>query len=51
MSARKLRRLAGFVFVLAVAFGGASAGTIGIGSVSGGDTSAVEVGTLEWVWD
>jgi len=50
MSARKLGRLAGFVLVLAVTFGGAGVAALGLDSASG-SSSAVEVGTLEWGWE
>jgi hypothetical protein len=50
MSARKLRRLAGFVFVLAVAFGGASLATLGTSTAAAGGGNVVEVSNAEIGW-
>ena len=48
MSARKLGRIAGLVFVLAVAFGGATAAAAG--EIAGGSATAVESSqpTIDW---
>ena len=51
MSAKKLRRLAGFVFVLAVAFGGASNVTPGTSSAAAGHVGTVEAAATEIGWD
>jgi hypothetical protein len=50
MSARKLRRLAGFVFVLAVAFGGASSATSGTSFASAPSGGVVEATNAEVGW-
>jgi hypothetical protein len=51
MSARKLGRLAGLVFVLAAIFGGIGAATAGHDAGgSAADTSAIHVLSLETVW-
>jgi hypothetical protein len=49
MSARKLGRLAGLVFVLAVVFGGVGA-TAGADR-SGAPTAAVQMSSLQIDWD
>ncbi len=56
MSARKLGRLVGLVFVLAAVIGGSvSAGTADAASragvVASADKGAVEASTLEIIWD
>ena len=51
MSARKLGRLAGFVFVLAVAFGGAGVSTLGAAPIASGGETSVQASTLEFIWD
>ena len=54
MSARKLGRAAGLVFVLAVLFGGAAAGYSAAGQAghaAGGSLTVVEPITLNIDWD
>ena len=46
MSARRLGRLAGLVFVLVAIVGGTAAG-----AAKSVDTSAVVCSTLEYIWD
>ena len=52
MSARKLGRLAGLVFVLAAVFGGVGAASVGQHEAGGSTavTSAMQMRTLETVW-
>jgi hypothetical protein len=52
MSARKLGRLAGLVFVLAAVFGGVGAASVGQHETGGCTvaTGAIEMRTLETVW-
>jgi hypothetical protein len=51
MSARKLGRLAGLVFVLAAVFGGIGAASVGQHEAGASTAvSACEMGTLETVW-
>jgi hypothetical protein len=56
MSARKLGRLAGLVFVLAAVFGGVAAATAGAQHEAGGSTpvvtsaDAIQMRNLETVW-
>ena len=45
MSARKLRRLAGLVFALAVVFGG-----VGLGAAASDSTSAIVLNTTNFEW-
>ena len=51
MSATRLGRLAGLVFVLAAALGGAGAASVDSAVVASGDGTAVQVGTLTVDWD
>ena len=50
MSARKLGRLAGLVFVLAAVLGGSAAGVVA-GQSAGGTTAVVEFSNLTIDWD
>ena len=50
MSARKLGRLAGLVFVLATLFGGIGAGAVHEAGGTAAVTSAIEFSALETVW-
>jgi hypothetical protein len=49
MSARKLGRLAGLVFVLAAVFGGIGAASAAQHE-TGGSTSAIQMTNLEIIW-
>jgi len=51
MSARKLSRLAGLVFALAVFVGGVAAASVDGASASAEKNGAVEIQTLSVEWD